>query len=147
MPEDLQLEMRSYIDWLTSVKPDRFIGSKGHRSSFRKIKGLLSSWGLETRVQPFLVEITVPERWSLELDLGKGFERIDSLPDNVEVTHESLFDKSNEGIRVKDKPVFSVQYHPEASPGPQDSHYLFGRFIDMIRDNKDSKAGKKAAAG
>jgi len=80
MAEDLQSEMRSYIDWLTSVKPDRFIGSKGHRSSFKRIKSLLSSWGLETYVQPFSVDITVPEKWSLELDLGKGFERIDSLP-------------------------------------------------------------------
>ena len=56
----------------------------------------------------------------------------DSLPDDVEVTHISLFDKTNEGIRHKTKPAFSVQYHPEASPGPQDSHYLFERFVDMI---------------
>ena len=55
-----------------------------------------------------------------------------SLPDNVEETHTSLFDGSNCGIRIKDKPVFSVQYHPEASPGPQDSHYLFRRFVDMF---------------
>ena len=58
----------------------------------------------------------------------------DSLPDDVEVTHVSLFDKTNEGIKHKTKPAFSVQYHPEASPGPQDSHYLFGRFMDMIRE-------------
>jgi carbamoyl-phosphate synthase small subunit len=57
----------------------------------------------------------------------------ESLPEDVEVTHISLFDKSNEGIRHKTKPAFSVQYHPEASPGPQDSHYLFGRFVDMIK--------------
>ncbi|MCC7272827.1 MAG: glutamine-hydrolyzing carbamoyl-phosphate synthase small subunit [Alphaproteobacteria bacterium] len=56
----------------------------------------------------------------------------ETLPDGVEVSHVSLFDGSNEGIRVKDKPIFSVQYHPEASPGPQDSHYLFKRFVDMI---------------
>jgi carbamoyl-phosphate synthase small subunit len=54
----------------------------------------------------------------------------ETLPEGVEVTHISLFDGSNEGIRIKNKPVFSVQYHPEASPGPQDSHYLFQRFVD-----------------
>jgi carbamoyl-phosphate synthase small subunit len=57
-----------------------------------------------------------------------------SLPDGVEETHVSLFDGSNCGLRVSGKPVFSVQHHPEASPGPQDSHYLFTRFADMMRD-------------
>ncbi|MBL8791555.1 MAG: glutamine-hydrolyzing carbamoyl-phosphate synthase small subunit [Rhizobiales bacterium] len=56
----------------------------------------------------------------------------DSLPGGVEETHVSLFDGSNAGIQVKDRPVFSVQHHPEASPGPQDSHYLFHRFVEMM---------------
>src|SRR5579885_238628 len=56
----------------------------------------------------------------------------ESLPPGVEVTHVSLFDGSNEGLAVQGKPVFSVQSHPEASPGPQDSHYLFRRFADLI---------------
>jgi carbamoyl-phosphate synthase small subunit len=56
----------------------------------------------------------------------------DSLPKNVVETHVSLFDGSNEGLKLEGRPVFSVQYHPEASPGPQDSHYLFDRFIDLI---------------
>ena len=51
-------------------------------------------------------------------------------------THVSLFDGSNCGIELKGKPVFSVQYHPEASPGPRDSHYLFKRFADLMRANK-----------
>lgn len=59
----------------------------------------------------------------------------DSLPDNIEATHFSLFDGSLAGIRLKDRPVFSVQYHPEASPGPQDSHYLFERFVDLIEES------------
>ena len=59
-----------------------------------------------------------------------------SLPKNAVETHVSLFDGSNCGIALKDKPVFSVQYHPEASPGPRDSHYLFTRFTDMMRQAK-----------
>ena len=56
----------------------------------------------------------------------------ESLPANVEISHQSLFDGSLEGIRVTDAPVFSVQYPPEASPGPHDSHYLFEQFVEMI---------------
>ncbi|CAA7622876.1 carbamoyl phosphate synthetase small subunit, glutamine amidotransferase [Magnetospirillum sp. SS-4] len=55
-----------------------------------------------------------------------------TLPAGVTVTHRSLFDGSVEGIAVAGKPVFSVQYHPEASPGPQDSHYLFDRFVGLM---------------
>ena len=58
----------------------------------------------------------------------------DSLPEGVTETHMSLFDGSLEGIRVDGKPVFSVQYHPEASPGPQDSHYLFERFVKLMEE-------------
>ncbi len=59
-----------------------------------------------------------------------------SLPAGVVETHVSLFDGSNCGIAVEGKPIFSVQYHPEASPGPQDSHYLFTRFMNLIREKK-----------
>ncbi len=57
----------------------------------------------------------------------------DTLPEGVTATHMSLFDGSLEGLMVEDKPVFSVQYHPEASPGPHDAHYLFKRFIAMMK--------------
>jgi carbamoyl-phosphate synthase small subunit len=63
-----------------------------------------------------------------------------SLPQGVEETHVSLFDGSNCGLRVVGKPVFSVQHHPEASPGPQDSHYLFRRFINLVREKKGEPA-------
>jgi carbamoyl-phosphate synthase small subunit len=56
----------------------------------------------------------------------------DSLPAGVRATHVSLFDGTNEGIACTDRPVFAVQYHPEASPGPTDSHHLFHRFVAMI---------------
>jgi len=76
-----------------------------------------------------------------DLDTGKveitsqnhGFVVVaESLPAGVAMTHVSLFDRTLEGLAVADRPVFSVQYHPEASPGPQDSHYLFDRFMTMI---------------
>jgi carbamoyl-phosphate synthase small subunit len=59
-----------------------------------------------------------------------------SLPKNAVETHKSLFDGIVEGFKYADKPVFSVQYHPEASPGPQDSHYLFERFADLMAKQK-----------
>jgi len=60
----------------------------------------------------------------------------DALPRGVKETHTSLFDGTLEGIKLAQKPVFSVQHHPEASPGPKDSHYLFNQFIEMIKESK-----------
>lgn len=60
----------------------------------------------------------------------------ESLPSGVEETHVSLFDKTNCGLTVVGKPIFSVQYHPEASPGPEDSHYLFVRFANLMAERK-----------
>ncbi len=60
----------------------------------------------------------------------------DTLPADAEETHVSLFDGSNAGIALKSKPAFSVQYHPEASPGPRDSRYLFERFTGLMKQNK-----------
>jgi len=59
----------------------------------------------------------------------------ESLPAGVEPTHFSMFDNTNEGLRIVGRPVFSVQHHPEASPGPQDSHYLFERFVALMDEN------------
>jgi carbamoyl-phosphate synthase small subunit len=91
--------------------------SRGHRGANHPVKDLLTG----------KVEIT---------SQNHGFVvDPESLPPGVEPTHLSLFDNSNEGLRLVGKPVFSVQYHPEASPGPQDSHYLFGRFVASMREN------------
>ena len=93
----------------------------GHRGANHPVKNLLTD----------KVEIT---------SQNHGFEVIkSSLPKNVIITHKSLFDNSIEGIRLKNKPVFSVQYHPEANPGPQDSQYLFDQFIKEIKQNAKKK--------
>ena len=63
----------------------------------------------------------------------------ENLPKNIEITHKSLFDSSIEGIKIKNKPVFSVQYHPESNPGPQDSVYLFQEFINNMKKNAKKK--------
>ncbi len=66
----------------------------------------------------------------------------DTLPTKVKETHVSLFDGSNCGVALMDRPAFSVQYHPEASPGPRDSHYLFRRFVGLMEAAKEgSRAG------
>jgi len=91
---------------------------RGHRGANHPVKDLATG----------KVEIT---------SQNHGFEVMaESLPRNVNVTHVSLFDGTNEGIEVTGKPIFSVQYHPEASPGPQDSHYLFHRFVEKIEARK-----------
>jgi len=90
---------------------------QGHRGANHPVQRVGEGWG-ETRD---LVEIT---------SMNHGFAvDADSLPDTVEQTHVSLFDGSNCGIAVKGKNAFGVQYHPEASPGPQDSFYLFEKFV------------------
>ena len=66
-----------------------------------------------------------------------------SLPKGVVETHVSLFDGSNCGLQLDGRPVFSVQHHPEASPGPQDSHYLFTRFVNMMREQKGVAAKRE----
>lgn len=91
---------------------------QGHRGANHPIKNLKTS----------KVEIT---------SQNHGFAIDDkNLPADVEVTHISLFDKTIAGIRSKTAPAFSVQYHPESSPGPSDSFYLFKEFVELIKNNK-----------
>jgi carbamoyl-phosphate synthase small subunit len=91
--------------------------ARGHRGANHPVKDLLTGKvEISSQNHGFVVD---PE----------------SLPKGVEPTHLSLFDNTNEGLRVVGRPVFSVQYHPEASPGPHDSHYLFERFIRLMDGN------------
>ena len=93
----------------------------GHRGANHPVKNLINN----------KVEIT---------SQNHGFEIIKkSLPKNIEITHKSLFDNCIEGIKLKNKPIFSVQYHPESNPGPQDSHYLFKQFINEVIKNAKKK--------
>ena len=90
---------------------------QGHRGANHPVKRLADGQ----------VEIT-------SMNHGFAVER-EGLPDNVRETHVSLFDNSNCGIELTDRPAFSVQYHPEASPGPQDSYYLFEKFVGAMRSS------------
>ena len=93
----------------------------GHRGANHPIKNLIKD----------NVEIT---------SQNHGFEIVrETLPKNIEITHKSLFDNCIEGIRLKNKPIFSVQYHPESNPGPQDSVYLFEEFINNMKKNAKKK--------
>ncbi len=91
---------------------------QGHRGANHPVKNL----------QTGIVEIT---------SQNHGFcVQKEKLPPHVEITHISLFDNTIEGIRLKNAPAFSVQYHPESSPGPHDSRYLFKQFIELIKESK-----------
>ena len=89
--------------------------SLGHRGANHPVKNLING----------NVEIT---------SQNHGFEVVkSSIKKNIQITHQSLFDNSIEGIKLKNKPVYSVQYHPESNPGPQDSVYLFEEFINSMK--------------
>jgi len=93
----------------------------GHRGANHPVKNLINN----------SVEIT---------SQNHGFVVIEkSLSKNIQITHKSLFDDTIEGIKLKNKPVFSVQYHPEANPGPQDSQYLFKNFIQDVKKHAKKK--------
>tara|TARA_B100000965_G_scaffold350394_1_gene324264 strand:+ start:486 stop:1664 length:1179 start_codon:yes stop_codon:yes gene_type:complete len=98
---------------------------QGHRGANHPVKNLLTH----------KVEIT---------SQNHGFVVTEkSIPKSVRLTHKSLFDGTVEGIEHKTKDIFSVQYHPEASPGPHDSHYLFKKFIEMIRKKRKNAKKKR----
>ncbi len=93
----------------------------GHRGANHPVKNFMNN----------SVEIT---------SQNHGFVVVEkSLSKNIQITHKSLFDDTIEGIKLKNKPVFSVQYHPEANPGPQDSQYLFKNFIQDVKKHAKKK--------
>ena len=90
---------------------------KGHRGGNHPVKNLINN----------TVEIT---------SQNHGFVVSDkNFPKDLEITHISLFDGTVDGMKSKNQPLFSVQYHPESSPGPHDSRYLFDEFINLMNTN------------
>ncbi len=100
---------------------------RGHRGANHPVKELATG----------MIEIT-SQNHGFAVD-GK------SLPDELEITHISLFDQSLEGLKHRSLPVFCVQYHPEASPGPHDAHHLFKRFAQMINKVKSDRSNHAKA--
>ena len=104
--------------------------------------GMRTAGRLAAELLDFIAPFVKPGATTDELDrLCHGFtvDR-DSLPKGVKETHVSLFDGTNCGIAVEGKPIFSVQYHPEASPGPHDSQYLFDDFVNMMSEFRGSNS-------
>ena len=85
---------------------------------------------------PSGLQIGGPQTLLLQSPVQHSPPDVQGPPSGVHITHENLFDNSNEGIAVANKPIFSVQYHPEASPGPHDASYLFARFRDELKRGK-----------
>ena len=123
---------------LIKEKPDAILPTMGGQTALNlameaEKKGILRKYKIEL--------IGANSRAISNAEDRKKFRK--NLPKNIQITHQSLFDSSIEGIKLKSKPVFSVQYHPESNPGPQDSKYLFEKFLNNIKMKKKNAKKKR----
>ena len=133
--------LSGFLGWVNGSIEEGSLGRRSHEDVVSRLIDKLRNTDSLENIQKCLSVIENLIKNNVEItSQNHGFEIIkESLPKNIEITHKSLFDNCIEGIKLKNKPVFSVQYHPESNPGPQDSVYLFKEFIRSMKKNAKKK--------
>ena len=131
------IEKPQSLDFVCSSMADLYKNKNINVVLGAAVGGILISGGVGQKLN---VKHIFTERVNGVMELRRGFS-VDknTIPSNAQITHTSLNDNTVEGIELKDSPAFSIQYHPESSPGPHDSRYIFKQFFQMMDKNAKKK--------